>query len=78
MGIASQRFTSDAAQQWLEQEVSPPHDLTALTMIFQIRTNMGIIKPIQIACYGNQGDDCRLSVVINVNSTLETIIESTR
>ena len=78
MGITSYSFLADAAHQWLEQNVSPPRDLTAFTMIFQIWTNMHFIEPVQIACYGDRGDDCHLSVVINVNSTLEMIIESTR
>ena len=78
MGITPYRFTRDSASQWLEQEVSPPRDLTAFTMIFQIQTNMFFDKAVQIACYGEQGDDCRLSVVINANFTLEMVIGSTR
>ena len=76
MGIISYRFKADAAQQWLEQSVSPPQDLAAFTMIFQILTNMLFSKPVQIACYGDRGEDCRLSVVINANSTLEMVVES--
>ena len=78
MGITSYEFPSQAASQWLEQAVSPPRDLTAFTMIFQIQTSMFFDKAIQIACYGNRGDDCHLSVVINANFTLEIIIESSR
>ena len=78
MGIRAYQFPSTATSQWLEQAVSPPRDLTAFTMIFQIMTKMHFDKPVQIACYGDQGDDCRLSVVINVNYTLEMIIGSTR
>ena len=78
MGITPYRFTGGSASQWLEQEVSPPRDLTAFTMIFQIQTNMFFDKAVQIACYGEQEDDCRLSVVINANFTLEMVIGSTR
>lgn len=78
MGITAYWFSAHAASQWLEQAVSPPRDLTAFTMIFQIQTSKFFDKAIQIACYGDRGDDCRLSVVINVNFTLEMMIESTR
>lgn len=78
MGISAYAFPNTAASQWLEQAVSPPRDLTAFTMIFQLLSAMNTDKDVQIACYGDTGDDCRLSVVIKVNSTLEMIIGSTR
>ena len=67
----------DAAQ-FVEQEVSPPKDLVAFTIVFQVQTNNPHNRAVQIACYGNEGEDCRLSVVINANFTLGIIIESTR
>lgn len=76
--ITSYSFQRFAKRQWLEQAVSPPQDLTAFTMIFQILTRMFFSEPVQIACYGDHGDACHLSLVININLTLEVIIESTR
>lgn len=79
MGLQPYLFTAQAASQWIEQAVSPPRDLTAFTMMFQISTKMRFDdKAVQVACYGDQGDACHLSVVINVNYTLQVIIESTR
>ena len=76
MGIYSYYFRG--SPEWLEQQVSPPKDLTAFTMLFQALTDNIFNKPAQIACYGNEGEDCRLSVVINTNFTLGIVIESTR
>ncbi|CAB3988698.1 Hypothetical predicted protein, partial [Paramuricea clavata] len=78
MGIYAYNFRSNANFQWLEQEISPARNLTAFTMLFQIKRGGLFPNPSQIACYGDRGDDCRISVVINVNSTLEIIIESRR
>ena len=80
MGIATHQFYSTAALKWLETEVSPPRHLTAFTIIFDLHfpSQRFPTKPIQIACYGDQGTPCRLSIVIHVNVTLEIIIESTR
>jgi hypothetical protein len=77
MGIHGYRFLDNPKSQWLEQAVSPARNLTAFTMIFQIRS-ASLQNPIQIACYGDRGDNCRLSVVITLNMTLEIIIESRR
>ena len=76
MGLYSYYFHTST--QMLEQEVSPPKDLTAFTMVFQVQTDDYGQRPVQIACYGNEGEDCRLSVVINTNFTLGIIIESTQ
>ena len=76
MGLYPHRF--DTLSQMLEQNVSRPRDLNAFTMVFQVKTNNPPRTPVQIACYGNEGEDCRLSVVINANFTLGIIIESTR
>ena len=76
MGIYSYQFYGPTES--LEQNVSPPKDLTAFTLIFQTLTNNKVVRPNQMACYGNEGEDCRLSVVINTNFTLGITIESTR
>ena len=78
MGLQPYLFTAQTASQWIEQSVSPPRDLTAFTMIFQIRTRMHFDEAVQIACYGDQGNACHLSVVINANYTLQVVIGSTR
>lgn len=77
MGLQPYEFDSSISPQWLEQTISPPRDLEEFTMIFQILTGP-VQKPGQIACYGDRGDNCRLSVVINANLSLEITIESTR
>ena len=77
MGIFGYEFPDTYQLQWLENEVSPQKDLTSFTMIFQIAGGFPS-HPWQIACYGAQGDNCGLSVVINVNYTMEVNIESTR
>ena len=76
MGIYSRVFSTTT--QMLEQQVSPPKDITEFTMVFQVATNNYMDKTVQIACYGNEGEDCRLSVAINGNLTLGITIESTR
>lgn len=76
MGIRSYDFMGNGQKQWMEQTISPPQDLTAFTMVFQIV--IPGVPPGQIACYGDRGDDCRLSVVLNANFSLEITIESTR
>ena len=84
LGLKAHAYTFSkeiSTLQWLEQNVFPPKDLTALTMIFQLHISSAkppIHHPFQIACYGNSGDDCRFSVAITVNLTLEVIIESKR
>ena len=78
MGILSYDFMSNAQKQWMEQTISSPQDLTAFTMIFQILIAEKPRHPGQIACYGDRSDDCRLSVVMNANLSLEITIESTR
>ena len=77
MGIVAYEFPDTHQLQWLEHEVSPPKDLTSFTIIFQTYGRYQS-RPWQIACYGDEGDECRLSVVVNVNYTMEVIIESTR
>ncbi|CAB3977561.1 Hypothetical predicted protein [Paramuricea clavata] len=80
MGLPAHLFYSTSTFKWLETEVSPPRHLTAFTIIFDLSFSKDMFptKPIQIACYGDQGSPCRLSIVIHVNVTLEIIIESTR
>ena len=77
MGIVGYEFPTTHQLQWLEHEVSPQKDLTSFTMIFQTYGDYPS-HPWQIACYGDQGDECRLFVVVNVNYTMEVTIESTR
>ncbi|XP_028407922.1 uncharacterized protein LOC114530553, partial [Dendronephthya gigantea] len=78
LGIYAKYFPLTSYFQWLEHTVSPPRDLDAFTMFFQLRSQNPPSSPTQIACYGDSADDCRLSVVINANSTMEMIIESAR
>ena len=79
-GISTYSFPIDGRtlSRWLEHQVSPPRRLTAFTIIFQMKCGFFPPNPYQIACYGDQGVPCRLSVVIHKNLTLETTIASTR
>ena len=62
----------------LETSISPPVDLTAFTMSFYMESYVFPVNPYQIACYGDDGTSCALSVVIHANMTLEIVIASTR
>ena len=58
--------------------ISPPVNLTAFTMSFYVESEFHPVNPYQIACYGDDGTKCALSVVIHSNMTLEISIVSTR
>ena len=62
----------------LEKSISPPVNLTAFTISFYVESEFYPINPYQIACYGDDGRNCALSVVIHANMTLEISLVSTR
>ena len=78
MGIVPYHFKINAHKQWMEQTIPSPRDLTAFTLIFQILITDKPPQPGQIFCYGDRGDDCRLSMVMNANLSLDITLESTR
>ncbi len=59
-------------------DVFQPLNLTAFTISFYLTMHVLPIDPYQIACYGDDGKNCALSVVIHANMTLEISIASTR